>query len=76
MRDTIHNIVSHNDSAYIFPYDTNKIGKTIPVDAYGKCHIAELVAAKSDEDDEHHDQQPQANNKPEKQMLKWLCVSF
>ena len=42
-----------------------------------KCHIAELVTAKSDkddDDDEHQDEQQQGNKKPEKQMLKWLCT--
>ena len=28
------------DSAYILPDDSNQINKAIPVDAYGKCHIA------------------------------------
>ena len=74
MRDTIHNIVSNNyyDSAYLLLDDSNKIGKAIPIDANGKCHIAELVTAKSDKDDddnEHQDEQQQANKKPEKQML-------
>ena len=40
------------DSAYILPDDSNKINKAIPIDTYGKCHIAALVAAKSDKDDE------------------------
>ena len=65
------------DSAYLFPDDTKKINKAIPIDAYGKCHIAALVAEKSDkddEDDEHQDEQQQASKKPEKQMLKWLCT--
>ena len=47
------------DSAYILPDDSNKINKAIPIDANGKCHIAALVAAKSDnddEDDEHQDE--------------------
>ena len=47
------------DSAYILPDDSNKINKAIPIDTYGKCHIAALVAAKSDkddEDDEHQDE--------------------
>ena len=65
MRDKIHNIVSHiTDSAYILPDDSNKINKAIPVDVNGKCHIAALVMAKSDkndEDDEHQDEQQQAN---------------
>ena len=59
------------------PDDSNKINKAIPIDAYGKCHITELVTAKSDkddEDDEHQDEQQDKNNKPEKQMLKWLCT--
>ena len=57
--------------------DTNQINKAISVDAYGKCHIAELVTAKSDrddDDDEHQDEQQQANKIPEPQMLKWLCT--
>ena len=65
------------DSAYIYPDDSNKINKAIPIDANGKCHIAVLVAAKSDkndEDDEHKDEQQDKNKKPEKQMLKWLCT--
>ena len=66
------------DSAYILPDDSNKINKAIPIDAYGKCHIAEPVMAKSDkddEDDEHQDEQQQdKNKKPEPQMLKWLCT--
>ena len=65
------------DSAYLFPDDTKKIGKAIPIDANGKCHIAALVAAKSDKndnDDEHQDQQQDKNKKPEPQMLKWLCT--
>ena len=65
------------DSAYLLPDDSKKIGKVIPVDAYGKCHIAEPVMAKSDKDDnddEHQDEQQQANKIPEKQMLKWLCT--
>ena len=58
------------------PDDSNKINKAIPIDANGKCHIAELVTVKSDkdDDDEHQDEQRQANKKPEKQMLKWLCT--
>ena len=59
MRDTIHNIVNHNGSAYIMLDDSNKINKAIPIDAYGKYHIAEPVMAKSDkddEDDEHQDE--------------------
>ena len=40
------------DSAYLLPDDTKKINKAIPIDAYGKCHIAELVTAKSDNDDD------------------------
>ena len=74
MRDTIHNIVSHiTMTAYLFPDDTKKINKAIPVDAYGKCHIAALVTAKSDkndDDDEHQDEQQDKNKKPEPQMLK------
>ena len=65
------------DSAYLLPDVSNKINKAIPIDAYGKCHIAELVTVKSgkdDDDDEHQDEQQQANKKPEKQMLKWLCT--
>ena len=66
------------DSAYIYPDDSNKINKAIPIDAYGKCHIAEPVMAKSDKDDdenEHQDEQQQdKNKKPKKQMLKWLCT--
>ena len=65
------------DSAYLFPDDTKKIGKAIPVHANGKCHITALVAAKSDKNDndvEHQDEQQQANKKPEPQMLKWLCT--
>ena len=65
------------DSAYLFPDDTKKIGKAIPIDSNGKCHIAALVAAKSDkddDDDEHQDEQHDKNKKPEKQMLKWLCT--
>ena len=65
------------DSAYILPDDSNKINKAIPIDAYGKCHIAEPVMAKSDkddEDDEHQDEQQDKNKKPEPQMLKWLCT--
>ena len=48
------------------PDDSNKINKAIPIGAYGKCHIATLVAAKSDiddEDDEHQDEQQQDKNK-------------
>ena len=41
------------DSAYILLDDSNKINKAIPVDANGKCHIAALVMAKSDDDNEH-----------------------
>ena len=33
------------DSAYILPDDSNKINKAIPIDANGKCHIAEPVMA-------------------------------
>ena len=64
------------DSAYIVPDESNKINKAIPIDAYGKCHIAALVAAKSDknDDDEHQDEQQDKNKKPEPQMLKWLCT--
>ena len=65
------------DSAYLFPDDTKKINKAIPVDTYGKCHIAEPVMAKSDnddDDDEHKDEQQDKNKKPEPQMLKWLCT--
>ena len=67
--------MSHNyyDSAYLLPDDSNKINKAIPVDAYGKCHIAEPVMAKSeidDDDDEHKDEQQDKNKKREKQMLK------
>ena len=65
------------DSAYILPDDSNKISKAIPIDTYGKCHIAELVTAKSDnddDDDEHKDEQQDKSKKPEKQMLKWLCT--
>ena len=54
------------DSAYIYPDDSNKINKAIPIDAYGKCHIAEPVMAKSDKDDdenEHQDEQQQDKNK-------------
>ena len=59
--------------------DSKKIGKAIPIDDYGKCHIAEPVMAKSDKDennDEHQDEheQQQANKKPEPQMFKWLCT--
>ena len=49
-----------------------KIGKAIPVDANGKCHIAALVTAKLDNDDddnEHQDEQQDKNKKPEPQML-------
>ena len=75
----MHNIVSHiTDSAYIILLDnSNKINKAIPIDAYGKCHIAEPVMAKSDnddDDDEHQDEQQDKNKKPEKQILKWLCT--
>ena len=65
------------DSAYILLDDSNQNNKAIPVDAYGKCHITELVTAKSDKDDddnEHQDEQQQAKKIPEKQMLKWLCT--
>ena len=58
------------DSAYLFPDDTKKkLIKQYPL----KCHIAALVAAKSDkddEDDEHQDEQQDKNKKPEPQMLK------
>ena len=61
MRDTIHNYSEpyFYDSAYILPDDSKKINKAIPIDAYGKCHIAEPVMAKSDnndDDDEHKDE--------------------
>ena len=52
------------DSAYLFPDDNNKLNKAIAVDTYGKCHIAELVTAKldnDDEDDEHKDEQQDKN---------------
>ena len=65
------------DSAYLLPDDSNKINKAIPIDANGKCHIAELVTAKSnkdDDNDEHQDEQQDKNKNPEKQMLKWLCT--
>ena len=65
------------DSAYLLPDDTKKIGKAIPIDANRKCHIATLVAAKSDkndDDDEHQDEQQDKNKNPEPQMLKWLCT--
>ena len=66
------------DSAYLLPDDSNKINKAIPVDTYGKCHIAALVTAKSDknddDNDEHQDEQQDKNKKPEPQMLKWLCT--
>ena len=47
MRDTIHNSeLYYYDSAYLLPDDSKKIGKAIPVDAYGKCHIAEPFMTK------------------------------
>ena len=62
------------------PDESNKINKAIPIDAYGKCHIAEPVMAKSDkddEDDEHQDEQQQdKNKKPEPQMLKVVSAEF
>ena len=61
------------------PDDSNKISKAIPIDANGKCHIAELVAAKSDKndsDDEHQDEQQDKNKKPEPQMLKVVSAEF
>ena len=69
------------DSAYLLLDDSKKIGKAIPVDAYGKCCIAETVMAKSDKDDnddEHQDEheQQQANKKPEPQMFKWLWTDW
>ena len=81
VRDTIHNNYSepyYYDSAYLFPDDSNKINKAIPIDTYGKCHIAALVAAKSDkdDDDEHQDEQQDKNKKPEPQMLKVLSAEF
>ena len=37
---------------HILPDDSNKINKAIPINVNGKCHIAALVMAKSDKDDE------------------------
>ena len=54
------------------PDDSNKIGKAIPIDANGKCHIAQLVAAKTVKDDEA----TTGKQKPEKQMLEWLCTKL
>ena len=68
------------DSAYLLPDDSNQTNKAIPIDAYGKCHIAELVTAKSDihdDDDEHQDeQQKQKTNHRRLNGYAWIGVSF
>ena len=51
-----------------------KINKAIPIDAYGKCHIAELVIAKSDNDDDDDEYKDEQKDKKQKN-LKNRCLN-